>query len=224
MKRFFLLFVLQLTVCCLPTWAASKDKEARKVLDNTASQISKSGGTSLQFTATTLLGSTIQGKGSGSMDISGKKFYMQSEDIQCWFDGKTQWTMQSTPLVGGSATSVEEVSVTEPTGAELQAINPYAFLDIYKHGFNYKMKRGTLTNGRDGYKVYLTADNAKQEIREIYLEVDDRYYPVRISMRTGKKQWVRIVVNRFVTGKTFDEGHFTFPKNKYPNAEIIDLR
>ena len=220
-----LALLLQSSLGCFSVWAASKDAETRKVLDNTAAQISKSGGISLQFTATSLLGKTTQGSSSGSMDISGKKFYMQTADMKTWFDGKTQWTLQSTPVLGSpSSTSMEEVSMTEPTGAELQAINPYAFLEIYKRGFNYKMKRGKLTNGAEGYKIYLTADNAKQEIREIYLEVDNRYYPVRISMRQGKNQWMRIVINRFVTGKTFEQGHFTFPKDKYPNAEVIDLR
>lgn len=210
----FLIFSLSHSLI-LPAYAASKDKETRRVLDATAQHIQKSGGIALHFTATTLVGKASQGSTSGTMDIQGKKFQMTTPEVQTWFDGRTQWTLQ---------TGDDEVSMTEPTGTELQAINPYAFLDIYKQGFNYKMKRGTLSNGKQGYKVFMTADNSKLEIREIFLEIDEQYSPARVSMRQGKNQWVRIVVNSFKTGQKFADEHFTFPKSKYPNAEIIDLR
>ena len=86
------------------------------------------------------------------------------------------------------------------------------------------MKKGTLSNGKAGYKITLTADNSKQEIREMFLEVDNQYNPIRISIRQGKNQWVRLVVNRFATGQKFEVSHFTFPKKRYPKVEIIDLR
>lgn len=213
MKRIFLLLLAGLIG--VSAQAAGKDKEARKVLDATAARINKAGGIAIQFTATSLMGKTPQGSTIGTMDVQGRKFTIQSTEMLTWFDGRTQWSMQ---------TGDSEVNMTEPTGAELQALNPYAFIGIYKQGFNYKMKRGPLSNGKNGYKITLTADNAKQEIREIFLEVDTQYNPVRVSMRQGKSQWVRIVVNHFVTGKKFADSHFTFPKSQYPNAEIIDLR
>ncbi|MBQ8051132.1 MAG: hypothetical protein IJ197_06100 [Bacteroidaceae bacterium] len=213
MKR--ILFLLLVCSLGLTAQAGTKDKEARKVLDATAAHISKAGGIALQFTATSILGKTPQGSTIGTMDVQGRKFTIQSTDMLTWFDGRTQWSMQ----VGDT-----EVNMTEPTGTELQAMNPYAFLSIYKKGFNYKMKRGKMSNGKQGYRLTLTADNAKQEIREIFLEVDLQYNPVRVSMRQGKSQWMRLVVNSFTTGKQFPDSHFTFPKSQYPDAEIIDLR
>ena len=216
MKRIVLFLILSFSqFLILNTSAAGKDRETRKVLDATAERIRKAGALSIQFTATSLLGNVNQGSTSGTMDISGRKFFMKTEDMLTWFDGKTQWTME----IGDN-----EVDMTEPTGTELQMINPYAFVNIYKQGFNYKMKQGTLSNGKQGYKIILNADNAKQDIREMFLEVDKQYNPVRISIRQGKKQWVRLVVNRFVGGQSFAADHFTFPKSKYPKAEIIDLR
>ena len=217
MKRTIFLFLIfsfshLLTLTAL---AGTKDAGTRKVLDATAVHIQKAGGISLQFIATTLSGKTVQGSTSGRMDIMGNKLYMSTPDMLTWFDGKQQWSMQ---------TGDNEVNLTEPTGTELQTLNPYAFLSVYKRGFNYKMKKGTLSNGKEGYKVYLNADNAKQDIREMFLEIDNQYNPVRVSIRQGKKQWVRLVVNSFKTGQKFADSHFTFPKAKYPQAEIIDLR
>ena len=220
MKRLFTLLLILLFTQCLAVsfsqaHAAGKDKATRRVLDATAQHIQRAGGLSIRFTATTLAGKTVQGSTSGTMDIQGKMFQMVTPEMRTWFDGRTQWTLQE----GDS-----EVTMTEPTGTELQAINPYAFLDIYKQGYNYKMKQGQLSNGQQGYKIFLTADNARLEIREMYLEVDSQYNPVRVSMRQGKSQWVRIVVNSFKTGQRFPNSHFTFPQTKYPGVEIIDLR
>ena len=216
MKRIVLLLILSFSqFFILTTYAAGKDAETRKVLDATAERIRNAGGMSIQFTAMSLMGSVPQDQVSGTMDIMGKKFYMKTPDMQTWFDGKTQWSLQTGDI---------EVDMTEPTGTELQMMNPYAFINIYKRGFNYKMRRGKMVNGKEGYRITLTADNGKQDIREMFLEVDDHYNPVRVSIRQGKKQWVRLVVNRFTTGQTFADTHFTFPQSKYPNVEVIDLR
>lgn len=216
MKRIALLLIILFSQSLISsTSAGTKDANTRKLLDTTASHIQNAGGISLQFTATSLSGKVVQGTTTGQMDIMGKRFYMSTPDMQTWFDGRQQWSMQ---------TDDDEVNLTEPTGTELQAVNPYAFLSIYKRGFNYKMKKDTLSNGKQGYKVWLNADNARQEIREMFLEIDNQYNPVRVSIRQGKKQWVRLVVNSFKTGQKFADSHFTFPKAKYPQAEIIDLR
>lgn len=217
MKRILFLLILSFaqTLILPNVFAASKDPATRKVLDATAQRINKAGAMNIQFTASTIVGKASQGSTSGTMDIQGRKFYMKTPEVQTWFDGKTQWTLQ---------TGDTEVSMTEPTGVELQTINPYAFINIYKKGFNYKMKKGTMSNGKAGYKITLTADNSKQEIREMFLEVDNQYNPVRISIRQGKNQWVRLVVNRFATGQKFEVSHFIFPKKRYPKVEIIDLR
>ncbi len=213
MKKTFV--ILLFSLLHLSSWAEVNDITARKVLDQTAARLEKAGGIAIKFTALTLIGKQTQGSMSGSMQIQGRKFHMSSTEMLTWFDGKTQWSMQAGDT---------EVSLTEPTGMELQAINPYAFLGIYKQGFDYKMKKGKLSNGQKGYKLFLTANNGAQEIREIYLEIDNNYNPIRVSMRQGRNQWIRIVINSLQTGKKFPDSSFTFPKDRYPNVDIIDLR
>lgn len=212
MKRFLPLLLLALS---LTAWAGSKDQEARKVLDTMAQRLASSGGLKIEFTATQFVGKNTQGSTNGTMNILGRKFQMTTPEMLTWFDGKTQWSLQPGDT---------EVSLTQPTETELQALNPYAFLDLYKKGFNYKMKRGTLSNGKEGYRLFLTADNSKQDIREIYLEVDLTHTPLRVSLRQGKNQWVRIVVTSLQTNRPFKDSDFTFPTKDYPQAQIIDLR
>lgn len=195
--------------------AATKDPEARKILDATSNRINSAGGIRAQFAATNLIGKQVQGSTTGTMCMQGKKFQMTTPDMLTWFDGKTQWSMQP---------GDNEVSMQEPTGAELQAMNPYACISVYKKGFNYKMKQGTLINGKKGYKITLNAENKKQKVQEIYIEIDKDLNPVRVSLRQGKNNWTRIVITSFTTGQKFTDKDFTFPTKDYPKAEIIDLR
>lgn len=213
MKKFFLLIAI--LGIAITTDAAKKDEATRKVLDSAAAHLKSAGGIKTMFTATSLIGKQVQGSTNGTMYLKGNKFQMTTPAILTWFDGKTMWSMQQ---------GDNEVTMTEPTGEELQDVNPYAFLAIYKKGFNYHMKKGKLINGKQGYKIYMTADNAAQEIREIYIEIDNNYNPVRVSARRGKDEWSRVVLNDFSTGEKLSDADFTFPKADYPKALIIDLR
>ncbi|MCF0198068.1 MAG: hypothetical protein HUK02_01930 [Bacteroidaceae bacterium] len=206
----FILFLL----VTLGATAGNKD-DARKVLDATAAHLQQAGGMTLQFTATQLRGTAPVESQSGTLILQGKKFQMTTPEMLTWFDGKTQWTKLADD---------NEVNMTEPTDAELQAINPYLFLSVYKKGFKYKLANGELSNGQQGYKVYLTATSKKQEIQGIFLEVDQQYNPVRVSMRQGKDQWVRIVITSFKSGQHHADTRFKFPSKDFPTAQIIDLR
>ncbi len=194
--------------------AADTNKEARAVLDKAAGKLQQAGGVSLRFTATTIVGKTPQGSSSGTIDIQGKKFCFSTPDMLSWFDGKTQWSM-----VPGDT----ECNMTEPTAEEQQQMNPYLFLSIYKKGFTFKMKEGKLSNGGKGWRITAQATNKKASIREMFIEIDTNYMPVRVSLRQGKN-WMRLVVNNFQGGRKFAADHFSFPKSKYPNVEVIDLR
>jgi len=213
MKKLLILFTLCLAI--IGAQAATKDPAARKILDATANHLNGAGGIKAAFTASSLQGKKIVGTTRGTILLKGKKFQLTTAEMLTWFDGKTQWSMQP----GDS-----EVAMQEPTAQEQQAMNPYAFINIYKKGFNYKKREGKMINGKQGYKVTLTAENKKQRVQEIYLEIDKQYNPVRISIREGKNQWTRLVISSIQTGLKFADSQFVFPSKDYPKAEIIDLR
>ena len=126
-----------------------------------------------------------------------------------WFNGKTQWTYMK---------NQQEVNVSNPTEAELQAINPYNFINIYKKGYKYTMK----TVGA-GYEVHLKATDTKRQIQEMYITVNkSSYTPSQVKMRQGKK-WTTINVSS-LKKSNLANSVFTFPAKDYPNAEVIDLR
>ena len=130
------------------------------------------------------------------------------------YNGHTQWSMMP-----GS----EEVNMTVPTEEEKQAVNPYAFIQLYKHGYKASVKKGSLRN-TDTYEVHLTATDSKQEIKEIYVDVRKSDYTllcIRLRQDTG---WHRIVLHTVSAVKDMNDSEFSFPTQDYPDVEVIDLR
>ena len=139
---------------------------------------------------------------------------LNSGGIQSWFDGKTQWSYLE---------SSEEVNVSNPTPEELQTINPYALLSIYKNGYNYKYAGTKSCNGKQGFEVILTPEN-KQDITSITLFVSQTYQPLYIKVEQNNKSANEIIVTSYQTNQPLDNTTFKFDKKKFPNAEVIDLR
>lgn len=178
---------------------------AKSVLDKIAATISSRTGVTANFKI-----SNVQNGGiSGTISVKGKKFYATTSQANVWFDGKTQWTYMK---------NNNEVNVNTPGENELQAINPYNFINIYKSGFTYSMK----TTGSN-YEVHLKATNSKRSIQEMYIYANKTtYVPSQIKMRQGTK-WSTISISG-LKRSALNDNMFRFNPKSYPNVEIIDLR
>lgn len=209
------IFFVPLFLLCITASAGKYDSATKKILDEAVRRLTAYGGVSLDFIIINQPNTSNQTRTTGSMDILDRKFYLESSEMLSWYDGKTQWSM--TP-------GDTEVNMSEPDAVTQQSMNPSILLQLYKKGFYYKSTQGKLTNGEYGYKIYLNADNKNQKIREMYIEITEKYQLVRISIREGKKNWMRIMLNKIQTGKQFSTDHFIFPTKKYPNVEVIDIR
>lgn len=130
MKRTYLLVLILFLSVSL---SAQKDKQAREILDKTANALQQAGG----------IRATFGGTGNGTLLLKGNRFYLNSGGIQSWFDGKTQWSYLE---------SSEEVNVSNPTPEELQTINPYALLSIYKTDIIISMRGQKAVTANKGSK------------------------------------------------------------------------
>ena len=179
-------------------------QSAKAVLDKAAGTITAQSGVKANFKMTTANGST-----SGTIAIKGKKFYATTPQAKVWFDGKTQWTYLK---------NNDEVNVSNPTEAQLQAINPYNFINLYKHGYSYTMN----TAGND-YVIHLTASNADRKIKELFISVNKKsYQPKQVKMLQGKK-WTTFDINS-IKKESIPDSQFRFNAKDFPQAEVIDLR
>jgi hypothetical protein len=178
---------------------------ARQVLDKCAATLNSKTGLQADFT----MSSAQYGSASGVISIKGNMFHATTDVAAMWFDGKTQWTYMK---------KNDEVNVTNPTEAQLQAINPYNFINMYKKGFKY-----TMTQTKDEYKVHLTAENASQRIPEMFITVDkNSYSPTEVKLLQNKK-WTTFTISNLKQVSLADAA-FKFNAKDYPTAEVIDLR
>ncbi len=194
---------IRITCLMLLIALASYGQSAKQVLDKTAGIISNKSGVTASFN----ISSQQYGKTSGTISIKGRKFHADTKEAKVWFDGKTQWTYVK---------QNDEVNVNTPTAADLQAINPYNFIYMYKQGY-------TATITKNGQNFVVTLKAKGKSIQEMVITISQKsYVPSQIRMLQNK-QWTTIHVNGFKQAN-LAESTFRFNPRQYPNAEIIDLR
>ncbi len=205
-----IIFTILLSALTLNVSAQS----ARKVLDNTAARMTKSGGVKAQFKATQFSGTTPQSETTGTMLMNGSSFQMVTDELTTWFDGKTQWTMMK---------NSSEVNISEPDEDDLAGMNPAMLVGLYKRGFNCRMTKSTL-RGRATYVVHLWPKHKGSEFSDIYVDIDQANYNPLCIRAKHEGDWVRLSILSFQNGLVLEPSTFTFPKKDYPNVEVIDLR
>lgn len=200
MKRIILLIFLASVALHI---FAGNAEDARKTLDKVASIIGNKSGARASFT---ISGSKI-GKQTGSIAVKGSKFCARTPKAIMWYNGKTQWTYMA---------STNEVNVASPSAGKQQAMNPYAFISLYKKGYRLSQKIQGSTR-----LVHMVA-TGRQAISEMYITVNAKYVPTQVRM-LQKGQWVTISISNF-SRKAISDREFVFNSKDYPTAEIIDLR
>lgn len=202
MKRNIITILLSLLTL---TVSAQSSAEARRVLDRAASVISKKSGASASFS----MSNAKMGQVSGTIAIKGKKFRAATPQAIVWFDGTTQWSYMK---------KTEEVTVSTPNAARQASMNPYAFINLYKSGYNLSMT----TKGKN-YEVRIVAQDKKKEISEIYVYVNKTTSVISSVRLCRKSQWTTISISNFKSANLSD-AQFKFNSKDFPGAEIIDLR
>lgn len=197
-KHFAIIMMLLLSV-------GAQAESAKRILDKAAATVSNPGGVQAHFQMISKQFGTTE----GDIAVKGRKFHATTPDATIWFDGKTQWTYMK---------GNDEVNISNPTEAQLQAINPYNFINIYKKGYKLEAKKV-----EHFYEVHLIPTDKNRKIQEMYIVVDETsYHPTHVKMKQ-KDKWSTIVISRLKTASLSDD-LFKFNSKDFPQAEIIDLR
>lgn len=197
-KHFAIIMMLLLSV-------GAQAESAKRILDKAAATVSNPGGVQAHFQMISKQFGTTE----GDIAVKGRKFHATTPDATIWFDGKTQWTYMK---------GNDEVNISNPTEAQLQAINPYNFINIYKKGYKLEAKKVD-----HFYEVHLIPTDKNRKIQEMYIVVDETsYHPTHVKMKQ-KDKWSTIVISRLKTASLSDD-LFKFNSKDFPQAEIIDLR
>ena len=199
MKR-YIIFILSI----LPLFVyAQNSVKAKEILDKTAMTLQKGAG----------IEATFHGTQSGTIIMDGEKFHLDCDGIKTWFDGKTQWSYVE---------DNEEVNITEPTRDELMEINPYLLFKSYNKGYGYQYKGFNTLKGMKGHEIKLIPEESGRP--NITLVISDQYIPIYMNMKQDENHSFEFSVSSYQINQKYDKETFRFNQQKYPNAEIIDLR
>jgi outer membrane lipoprotein-sorting protein len=212
-----ILSILLTVLFVLSLKAQTTPETTKQILDNAIAAFRANEGVKINFTVKMFTKNSSPSNIQGTIQLKGEKFLLKTGDAVTWFDGKTQWSYWI---------KNDEVNITIPTAEELQSINPYALLSLYRNGFEYRQGTTAQFQGKPVYEIILTAiAKSEQEISNIRLYIAKKsYQPVCMVMEQREGNRSEIIVTNYQNRQKYDDTLFIFDKKNYPGVEIIDLR
>ncbi|MDR2622254.1 MAG: hypothetical protein LBC48_06690, partial [Dysgonamonadaceae bacterium] len=209
MKKIVIIVILCTGLFSFAT--AQKDAKAKELLDKSSTALSSAGDIHTYFTMNIkdVINKNSQGF-DGTIQMKGNKFKIDTPDQSIYFDGKTQWVYQK---------SYDEVNVSEPTGEEIQALNPKLIFSVYKKNCNYKYV-GNKTDIKMRKVQEVSIFPQKGEITQINVQINETdYFPVMFHLFYKNKIENIIYINKYQTKQNFSDSQFVFDRKQYPNVE-----
>ena len=217
MKNILIILLAFISVSAFAQAEYTPDVEAKNILDKTAQVLQKTTGTQAAFTLTIDNHQTDRKQSlDATLWLKGNKFKLAIDNIETYYDGKTQWVYM---------VDEEEVTISTPTAEELEDINPTAIISSYKKGYKLKKENDKTVNGKAAYVVYIYPDDRTKPYHRIEIIVEKSTYNI-LSINTYGKNGTNTLINikKYAKDLNLADNIFTFDTKKYPNIEIIDLR
>lgn len=150
---------------------------------------------------------------SGTFVLKGNQFYLEMDEVQVWFDGKTQWAFMK---------ESNEVSITEPSEEELAAINPVSILSAYKKASTIQF--GKVKNEKNHIIVMTPKSKEATFIKvEVQLvKVSGNLYSIFMQERKGMTN--QLTLYNYQKNVPINQNIFVFDKSKFKGVTINDLR
>lgn len=200
--------IMAVIALSLPFFAAyAVTPTADKVLADAAARIAKTSGVKASFSLQAG-GHTVNGTVCGA----GKKFAFTSSAASSWYNGKTLYTYNA---------ASGETTIVTPSAYELAESNPLSIIASapahYNAKYASKQTEGTTT-------LILTPKAKRTGIAKAVLVLGTNYVPKKLDITTDSGERLVLTVNSVKYGVTFPAANFEYPKSRYPNAKIVDLR
>ncbi len=150
----------------------------------------------------------------GNFTMKENKFILNTAEMNVYFDGKTQ---------SAYMTSVNEVSITNPTEKELAETNPMAIISSYKRKSTIKFVRSSIS--KSFHNIELIPKDKNSSFKKIVLNVNKtNNYPLFIQLIDKGGMITDLTLTQFKSGLNISDNAFVFNPKKYKDIEINDLR
>lgn len=212
MKRTFFIFLI---VFCSLSVNAQTDSQAKATLDKVSAFLQKSAITTDFYIIYENAQTNESEKKAGKLKLKGNKFTLSTEELELFFDGKTQWTLIK---------NLDEVTISEPTKEEMLQLNPILMInefgkthhvqfdaDSEKDKQHYLLNLFPKENKFDHFKVAIVVQKETKQVKKI-----------SIKYKNGTS--TTFTSSNFNSEAKLTDIDFMFDSKKYLNIEINDLR
>jgi outer membrane lipoprotein-sorting protein len=213
------LMIICCAVCTVFSSVQAQSAKAKEWLDKSTTAFSAAGTLSADFSLSLKMpAQNVSQTFSGTLDMKGTKYHLNVPEMEMWFDGKTQWSLQK---------EHKEVNVSEPSAQEAQQFNPAFLLGLYKKDctYNYLGAKTDTKASRKIHEVELIPQSKKTNLVKIVLQINDTdAMPTKMHLFYRNKTENIIQINKYRKNISLSDSHFCFDAKKYPNVDVIDLR
>lgn len=200
--------ILLLLVALLIPTVARAQLSAPEVAARASEKLRNSPGLKAEFRL------DVSGKNmTGSLLSAGKKFRLMSGAYSAWYDGKALYTLNPRS---------KETTVVAPSASELRESNPLLFIDGATDSYNLSFA----THQPAGkYMLLLSPKHKNQPIKSVFITVDKiTMLPENIVVTGSDGNVSTLSIISLNVNMKIGPGIFIYPKTKYPNFKLVDLR
>ncbi len=154
----------------------------------------------------------------GSYIVSGKKYYLEVNDNQVFFDGTDRYTYSE---------SNSEVVVEKPDPSDRSLLSdPTSVFTFYGEDFTHSVTGTSGSGSQASDIVTLRPKSPGGEVENIVLRVSRTTgLPVSIAYRlSGYSRDISLAVDKITPLGSVDDATFRFDPLRYPDVELIDFR
>ena len=206
-------FSIILSIISIIGLNAQKSIDAEVLINNLLNKI-KTSPFRTEFTLSVVQKNAVTSQSmSGKFLMNGKKFHIDSDIVKVWYDGKTQW---------GLNTEAKEVSISEPTEQELIETNPLTILGAYKSKCNTRFSK-TKSTRYDIVELVPKVKNNDFTLIEVRIDKATKNpYSVAVTEKNGTVSM--LTLSNYQKGVKVSDADFVFDKTKFKGISVNDLR
>jgi outer membrane lipoprotein carrier protein len=197
---------------------AIQDPEAKEILDRVSNKM---------LSYTTIMADfelaidnrveNLHSKSKGSIQIKGKKYFMESMGSMVFYDGTTMWSYMP---------DINEVTISEPKAAEGDFVdNPALIFTFYNRDFKYHLVGEAKVENRWMYEIDLFPKDLNQPYSRFKIFIDkekEEIYMLKAVSKDAVDYSIYIINLRY--NLPINDSKFTFKTADYPKVEIVDMR
>ncbi len=191
------------------------DKKSREILNRLTAKTEAYGTIKAKFNYKMKnIEADIDENTEGTLFVKGNKYRLLIADQLVISDGVTIWTYIE---------DAEEVQINSVEDSE-ESITPSNLLTAYNDNYKSKYIKETFQYGTTVHLIDLTPNEGKSyyKVRLIIDKEKDQLLEITIYDKNGSTY--SYIINSFIPNIELEDSHFTFNKDDYPDADIVDMR